>query len=106
MSIGEVTKKLEDLRTLETQLWAEHREEQVFRLESFGARDYNPEESTTHSRAAKALSELLDGIDDLLLECVDAEATAYATGQLWGESASIKISTVLAVLNEHLKEDV
>jgi hypothetical protein len=106
MSRTDVQKKLEDLHTLETQLWVEHRERQLFNLESFGPRDYDPEEDTIYSRAAKGLVGLLDALDDLLLECVDAESTAYATGQPWGESATIKISTVLAVLNEHLKEDV
>ena len=105
MSRTDIQKKLGDLRTLETELWTEHREMQVFNRESFGPRDYDPEEDTTYSRAAQALSDLLDGVEELMLECVDAEAVAYVTGQPWGESATIKISTVLTVLGENLSGD-
>ncbi len=36
-----------------------HRDEKKFRLETFGKRDYDPDESTLHSEAAEAIRELM-----------------------------------------------
>jgi hypothetical protein len=100
--MDKLIRKLEDLRTLETELWTVHHERLEHDRIVYGLRSG---ETTNYARAAKALSELLDGIDEIVLECVDAEATAYAGGQPWGESAVIRISTVLGALNESLSEE-
>jgi hypothetical protein len=101
--MGQLSKKLEDLRTLETLLWTVHRERAEHDRITYGLRSG---ETTNYARAAKALSELLDGIDDILNECVDAEAVAYATGQPWGEeSATVTFGFILETLNENLSGD-
>lgn len=56
--------RFEDLLT---RLDKAHAEEKKFRLESFGVRDYDPDESTLHSEAAEAIRELI-AVDDGTLE--------------------------------------
>lgn len=97
---------LADLRVLETQLWTEHREHLEYIRLSFGSRYFDPEESTSYGRAADALNRLLGGIEDLLTECIEAEADAYAAGQPWGTSAVVRIGSVLEALTENLCVDV
>jgi hypothetical protein len=98
-------RKLEDLRTLETELWSRHIEDQAYLRETYGARGYDSRVPSTYSRAAEALGQLLDGVEALLGECVDAEATAYATGQPCEESATVAIGLVKDTLNEYLADD-
>lgn len=93
--------RLENLRTLETELWTEHSARQRYYREANGL---SGSESTDYGRAAAALGELLDGIEDLVAECIDAEAVAYACGQAWGEKALIRISTVMGCLDRNLSE--
>lgn len=42
-----------------------HKEEKQFELETFGAREYDPEGDTLHSEAAEAIRELSTEIDNL-----------------------------------------
>lgn len=94
---------LADLRTLETHLWAEHRARQNYYRRVSGL---SGSESTDYGRAADALNRLLGGIEDLLTECIEAEADAYAAGQPWGTSAVVRIGSVLEALTENLCVDV
>lgn len=101
---SDVTKKLEDLRTLETQLWVEHRERQEYDRETFGERYFDAEGDTIFSRAAQGLSGLLDALEEIVAEAVDAEDYAKRTGE-YGENGMVPVDTIHAVLTEHLKGD-
>ena len=105
MSRRSVGDRLDQLRTLEMELSRQHSDEQQYRLESFGARDYDPEEPTTYSRAADALEQLLDALDEILSETEEAETSAVVNGDLSGESATLSVKYILDTLNEHLGDD-
>lgn len=96
--------KLEDLRTLTTGLWTQHREEQVFNLETFGARDYDSTEPTYHSLAATALDEMIDMLEDLLELADEDFAAANITGAPHSTAKTYTVN-VLQIIDEHLADD-
>lgn len=94
--------KLEDLRSVETLLWTRHREEQVFNLETYGAREYDSAEPTTYSQGAETLARLLDMVEDLL-ELAD-EDTAFYASHLPNTPASTYTVNMLQIIDEHLPD--
>lgn len=65
MSTG-IAAKLQDMLAIQEELLEEHKETQQFNLETYGAREFNPDESTTASRAAEVLGDVVESIFKIL----------------------------------------
>jgi hypothetical protein len=96
--------KLEDLRSVETLLWTRHREEQVFNLETYGAREYDSTEPTSYSQAATAMAQLLDMVEELL-ELADEDFAAADIQGAPHSTAKTYTANVLQIIDEHLADD-
>lgn len=76
---------MSDYKELLEKLDEAHVEEKKFRLETFGVRDYDPDESTLHSEAAEALRELLPPEPERLFKLGDkVQEITDDTEQPWG----------------------
>lgn len=102
MRFDDVQRKLGDLRTLETELLTRHREETEYDRTVHGIQNGGP---TTYGRAAETLSVLLDSLDEIVAECANAEAMAYAYGSMFPETETISIGFIRDILIENLTED-
>lgn len=96
--------KLADLRDLECLLMTEHRDLQQFNLETFGERDFNPEEDTTYSRAATALGQMLDMVEDLL-ELADEDFAAADITETPYSTAKTYTVNLMQIIDNHIEEE-
>jgi hypothetical protein len=92
--------KLEQLRSLEVDLMRSHREEQDFNHTTYGARDFDSTEATMFSRAAVALSGLLDGIEEVVIMCGGAKDDVAGTGATGWVAADYVIETINGYLGD------
>lgn len=85
----ETQDKIKALRALEDRLMEAHREEQAYKLETFGERDFDPDETTLHETAALALSGLLYAVETLSDE-------ARNVGEGWRMVRSDRVEEIIA----------